>query len=117
MIEGARSEAVGYLTDAAVRLRVLVSNAPSGTGMVDETFRYFARPETGGAWQPLSAHDIATGEGFRPVSIEEGTNHAFGFGKVDGRTAIQRIALEGAAKGETQFAHPRSEERRVGTEG
>src|SRR3546814_17161330 len=76
MIEGARSEAVGYLTDAAVRLRELVSNAPSGTGMVDETFRYFARPETGGAWQPLSAHDIATGEGFRPVSIEEGTNHA-----------------------------------------
>src|SRR3546814_16619203 len=30
----------------------------------------------------------------------------FGFGKVDGRTAIQRIALEGAAKVETIFAHP-----------
>lgn len=105
-VEGPRTYAVGYLSDEAGKLRVLISNAASETGMMDGKNRYFSRPATGGNWRDLSVYDMTAREGFRPVAIEHGADRVFGFGRVNGRVALQRMNLEGAVDAETIFAHP-----------
>lgn len=105
-VEAPRTYAVNYLSDESGKLRVLVSNASSDSGMVDEKNRYFSRPVSGGSWRNLSVYDIPTREGFRPVAIEHGADRVFGFGRVNGRVALQRMDLQGAIDAETIFAHP-----------
>lgn len=106
ILEAPRHYAVDYLADEEGRLRVLVSNAWSERGVINGTNRYFSRPADGGNWRDLSAYDMEAREGFRPVAVESGADRVFGFGRVDGRVALQRMRLDGSTEVETIFAHP-----------
>ena len=105
-VEAPRTYAVNYLSDETGKLRVLVSNASSESGMIDGKNRYFSRPASGGSWRNLSVYDISARDGFRPVAIEHGADRVFGFGRVNGRVALQRMELQGAVDAETIFSHP-----------
>lgn len=105
-IENARTNGVGYVTDVAGNARILISNSASDIGMVNTMMRYYYRPQSGGQWQALSTSAVATNDGFQPLAVDAASNSALGFGKIDGRLAVQRMALDGSGATETVYAHP-----------
>lgn len=107
VVEKPRREAVEYITDGKGKVRIMATRPWDGrTDNLSRTIRYFLKSGDGGDWQPLSAFDLVTREGFDPYTVDAATNRAIGFAKIDGRKAMVTVNLDGSGKGETLYRHP-----------
>jgi dipeptidyl aminopeptidase/acylaminoacyl peptidase len=107
IVEKPRRDAVEYITDGNGTVRVMGTHGAAGqTGYLSGMKRYFFRPAGGGDWEPLSTVNLRENEGFDPVAVDAATNRAIGFAKMDGRTAVVAVKLDGTGKGETLYRHP-----------
>lgn len=107
IVEKPRRDAVEYITDGKGVVRVMGTHAATGqTGYLSSKLRYFFKRQGGGDWQPLSAVDVLSEEGFDPVTVDASTDRAIGFAKIDGRKAVTAVRLDGTGKGEILYRHP-----------
>src|SRR3546814_9399749 len=68
------------------------------TGYPADRIRYFFRDGKGGGWQPLSAFDLVSHNGFDPFAVDAESNRAIGLAKIDGRDAVVAVRLDGTGK-------------------
>lgn len=107
VVEKPRRDATEYISDGKGAVRVMAVHGTAGqTQYLDRTVRYFFRPRGGGAWQPLSAVDMTTNQGFDAVAVDAATDRAIGFAKVNGRYTVSAVQLDGTGKGSILFQHP-----------
>ena len=81
----------------------MLSDLDQDTGVV----RYSYRLVGDRTWKPLSAYDSTTDTGFNPIAVDRDLNAAYGFEKVDGRTSLYRLSLDGTLTRTLVFQHPR----------
>lgn len=104
IIEKPRRDAREYITDGKGKVRIMGTQGMAGrTNNLSSEIRYFFKAED---WQPLSTVNLISREGFDPYVVDAASNRAIGFGKVDGRTAVLAVKLDGSGKGETLYRHP-----------
>ena len=108
--EKPRRDAVEYITDGKGKIRIMGALADAGrTGYPADRIRYFFRDGKGGGWQPLSAFDLVSHNGFDPFAVDAESNRAIGLAKIDGRDAVVAVRLDGTGKGQTLFRHPHAD--------
>lgn len=106
-VEKADRDAVEFITDGRGNVRLRGAQPVVGqTYDVSSTIRYHFRPAVGGAWRPLANYDLITRDGFNPYVVDAASDRALGLEKINGRTALVALALDGTGNRETLFAHP-----------
>src|SRR3546814_3495889 len=109
--EKPRRDAVEYITDGKGKIRIMGALADAGrTGYPADRIRYFFRDGKGGGWQPLSAFDLVSHNGFDPFADDAESKRAIGLEKIDGRDAVDVVRLDGIGKGQTLIRHPYDDE-------
>lgn len=100
--------ATDYLSDGLGRIRVMGVMDDVNTGY-RARYKFLYRAATGNNWEPLSAYDGVTDQGFYPVGVDPASNVAFGLEKVDGRDALVSMALAPGLERKVVFAHPQAD--------
>src|SRR3546814_21109235 len=72
-----------------------------------ETFYY--RKQGSDAWTPFSTYNSVTNEGMAPIAVDGSTDTAYAIGRVDGRDALFRVALDGSLKKDLAYSNPKYE--------
>ncbi|HWW58511.1 MAG TPA: S9 family peptidase [Sphingopyxis sp.] len=119
-VEGARRDAIYYLSDGSGNVRIMAMQIVAGTGQLEPAYNFLYRLKEGGNWQALSRYDFIKEEGFQPAAVDAATNRVYGFQKINGRAAVIAMALDGTGATETIYAHPDvdvDEIKRVGRNG
>lgn len=107
-VEQPRVDAVAYMTDGQGSVRIMGTQPTRGqTGQLDEILRYFYRPAIGGPWTPLCTFNVRTQEGFSPRIVDDANNRVIGFSRVNGRTAVSSMSLDGSVLVTPIYTHDR----------
>ncbi len=107
-----RKKAIGYITDGRGTLRIVAQSEPSFGGrpgmapMPAPQITYLYRAQGSDDWQTLSTYDPADDSGFRPVAVDHDLNVAYGWKKLDGRSALYSMSLDGAARTQLVVSRP-----------
>jgi len=106
-LESPVPNATGFISDGYGRVRIMTTAPIAGaTGQLESIVRYHFRPQEGGDWRPLTQIEPVSREGFQPAMIDAATNRVYGFKKINGRTAVAAMALDGTGDLTTIFAQP-----------
>ncbi|WP_162248168.1 alpha/beta hydrolase family protein [Sphingopyxis sp. Root154] len=106
-VENPAPNATGYISDGYGRVRIMETAPPAGaTGQYDPITRYYFRPQEGGDWRPLTQLEPVSRDGFQPAIVDAATNRVYGFKKINGRTGVAAMALDGTGDLTTIFARP-----------
>ena len=105
-VEPANPSAIEYLTDGRGVVRILATEARTGDGRDTGVVKFSYRESGSRSWRPLSNHDTADRSGFWPVAVDRDLNVAYGFKKLDGRSALYSIALDGSLREQLVFSRP-----------
>lgn len=98
------ADAVEFLSDGNGHVRVMgLGDYRAGydTGIIKYRFRAAGSDE----WVPLGDYDYPNRAGFYPAKIDAASNSVLGFEKVNGRSAIFRIKLDGTGEKSLVFKH------------
>ena len=96
-VEPPRSGAAGYMTDGRGNVRLMSSNQVDRrtnqlTGKVRMRYRASGTKE----WREFGTYDDVSREGFRPIAVDAESDSAYGLRKIDGRSALYRVKLDGS---------------------
>lgn len=97
-------DAVEFRSDGQGHVRIMgLGDYRAGydTGVI----KYRFRPLGSENWSPLSDYDFQNSVGFNPANIEVSSNSVLGFEKLDGRTAVYRVKLDGSGEKSLVFKH------------
>ncbi len=108
VIEVPNDQAQEYISDGIGNVRIMGLRPKDEQGYVGERIKYVYRKPDSRSWLPLSVvSDTGNSpSGFDPYAVDPTTNVAYGFAKLDGRTALFKVALDGSGKREVVFARP-----------
>ena len=110
------ADAVEFLSDGQGQARIMgLGDYRAGydTGII----KYRYRPIGSDNWTPLSDYDFQNYIGFNPANIETATNSVLGFEKLDGRTAVYRVKLDGSGEKSLVFKHDQVDVDQIATIG
>lgn len=110
------ADAVEFLSDGQGQVRIMGLGdyrAGYNTGII----KYRYRPIGSDSWTPLSDYDFQNYIGFNPANIEVATNSVLGFEKLDGRTAVYRVKLDGSGEKSLVFKHDQVDVDQIATIG
>lgn len=96
-VESANRLVSGYRTDGRGRIRLRIIETATGDGTLKGVTQYAYRKVGSNDWLPLGSYDLRDGSGLFPLAIEADTNSLFVLKKLDGRDALYRVSLDGAA--------------------
>ena len=107
-LEQPREDAVTYISDGRGTIRVIgVRSRRGALGAYDSgNIAYYYRKTDSRDWLPMGELVGEGHNGFRPVAVDHDANLAYGYKKLDGRSALYTIALDGTLKEELVFARP-----------
>lgn len=105
-VEQGRLNAVRYVSDGQGTIRVMGMRPPRGeTGMTGDRINYFYRAAGSNSWTPLGDYIVSTREGLYPLAVDHATNSAFISRKLNGRSALYRLALDGSGREDLLVSH------------
>jgi len=105
-VEPANPSAIEYLTDGRGVVRLLATEARTGDGRETGVVKFSYRESGNRSWRPLSNYNTADRSGFWPVAVDHDLNVAYGFKKLDGRSTLYSIALDGSLREQLIFSRP-----------
>ena len=110
------ADAVEFLSDGQGQVRIMgLGDYRAGYNTGITKYRY--RPIGSDSWAPLSDYDFQNYIGFNPANIEVATNSVLGFEKLDGRTAVYRVKLDGSGEKSLVFKHDQVDVDQIATIG
>ena len=93
--------AVEYLSDGRGRVRIYGAGRIRGeTRMVSEEIEYRYRPQGSGDWRRLSVYNFMSRDGVNPLAVDAALDSAYVLDKLNGRTALYRVALDESGRRE-----------------
>ena len=106
IVEEPMTYAVEYLSDGRGRVRLYGAQRIRGaTEMDSDEIEYRYRPAASAGWQSLGVYNFMTREGMNPLAVDAESDSAYVLDKLDGRTALYRVALDGSARRELLVSH------------
>jgi acetyl esterase/lipase len=105
-VEGARRDAVEYITDGRGEVRIMGSSPPLASGYSSGKTVYAYRKQGERDWSRLSEYDYLSRTGFNPYAVDPAKNVAYGFEKIDGRQALVSYSLDGRMDRTVVVSHP-----------
>jgi dipeptidyl aminopeptidase/acylaminoacyl peptidase len=107
-VEQPRQDAISYLSDGHGAIRVMGTQATSGSGYLRDSIRYYYRTLESRNWKLLSSISTATdyATGFQPEAVDRGRNAVLGFAPKDGTIALYSVALDGTERREVLLSRP-----------
>ena len=107
-LEQPREDAVTYISDGRGTIRVIGVRSRRGALGAYESgnIAYYYRKTDSRDWLPMGELVGEGHNGFQPVAVDHDANLAYGYKKLDGRSALYTIALDGTLKEELVFARP-----------
>jgi dipeptidyl aminopeptidase/acylaminoacyl peptidase len=104
-VEPPRRNAVEYISDGRGHVRIVASQENTARGYTGVT-EYEFHPTGSEQFEPLSTYRIQDQTGFRPIAVDPEHNIAYGFKKLDGRTALYTMTLDSARAEQLIYANP-----------
>ena len=97
-VEGARTDAVEYITDGHGAVRIMGLRETLGTGYDAAKITYMYRRAGSRSWEPLGTLAFVGGKevGFNPYAVDRDRNVVYGFDQEGGRKALFAVALDGS---------------------
>jgi dipeptidyl aminopeptidase/acylaminoacyl peptidase len=106
-VEPAQPNASRYITDGRGALRVMaVEVIPDSTHQFSGVYRYLYRLPGSETWKKLGEYNEVDRSGFVPLAVDPALNVAYGRKKLDGRSAIYTVALDGSLQEQLVYSHP-----------
>jgi dipeptidyl aminopeptidase/acylaminoacyl peptidase len=101
-----RQGAFRYLTDGRGTVRIVAESVPDPTGRNSGTTSYLYRLPDSIDWHDLSRYNAVDHTGFEPVAVDHDLNIAYGWKKLDGRTALYAMSLDGSLHERLVYSRP-----------
>jgi dipeptidyl aminopeptidase/acylaminoacyl peptidase len=105
-IEPPRREAMDYISDGRGHVRIVGLRSHDSSGNDTGTVEFLYHPADSQELQPLASYHSADRSGFLPVAVDPDLNVAYGFKKLEGRSAVYSIALDGSRHEQLIYANP-----------
>ena len=105
-VEKPRRDAWQYITDGRGHVRIIGLGSINSRGQNTGTISYQYHKTDTAEFKPLSTWDSTSEQGFRPEAVDPDLNVAYGFKKLDGRTAVYSVSLDGTLKEDLRYANP-----------
>jgi dipeptidyl aminopeptidase/acylaminoacyl peptidase len=105
-VEQPVDNAVDYISDGRGVIRIMATEATSGTGMMKGVETYSYRLPNSRQWQTFSRVP-EDGPGLRPILVDPVANVAYCFDRKNGRDELYRVALDGTMKIELVYSDPK----------
>jgi dipeptidyl aminopeptidase/acylaminoacyl peptidase len=111
MVETARSDNAGFISDGLGQIRIKATTDKDSGGQLRGTTRFYYRHLDKSNWQELGTHRVdSKGKSepgsISPIAVDPKLNAAYVLKPLRGRLAIYRVALDGSMKEELVFASP-----------
>jgi dipeptidyl aminopeptidase/acylaminoacyl peptidase len=98
--------AVGFVSDGRGRVRLQGTRRTRGeTGMDTGEIEFRYRRRGSDDWHPFGVYNATTRDGMNPLAVDDGLDAAYVLDKVDGRTALFRVSLDGSLRRELLASH------------
>ncbi|HWZ64956.1 MAG TPA: alpha/beta fold hydrolase [Steroidobacteraceae bacterium] len=94
-----------YLSDGRGTVRIM-GMAEQAAGYLSGKLAYYYRAVGSTDWHPLSQYDERDRSGFRPVAVDHDLNVAYGFRRLDGRSALYTIRLDESLQEQLIYSRP-----------
>lgn len=108
LVQPAIVRAFSFLSDGRGRVVMQgVQRVRGETGMMSGEVEYRYRRPGSDAWHSLGVHNYTTRDGMRPLAVTPEGDAAFVLDKLDGRTALYRVALDGSGRRELLVSNER----------
>ena len=105
-VESPVPNAVEFISDGRGNIRIMGVVPPrGGTEMSSDRINYSYRPPGSDEWRPLATYNQLTRDGLNPYAVDPELNVVYGFDKLNGRTALYRVALDGSGRREVLVSH------------
>ena len=105
-VEQPMTYAVEYLSDGRGRVRVYGAGRIRGeTRMISDEIEYRYRPQGSNDWRTLGVYNFTSRDGMNPLAVDAALDAAYVLDKLNGRTALYRVALDGSGRRELLASH------------
>ncbi len=105
-VEEPMAYAVEYLSDGQGRVRVYGARRIRGeTRMVSEEMEYRYRLRGSNEWRRFSVYNFMSRDGMNPLAVDAALDAAYVLDKLNGRTALYRVPLDGLGRRELLVSH------------
>ena len=105
-VEEQMTYAFEYLTDGRGRVRIYGAGRIRGeTRMTSDEVDYRYRQQGSNEWRPFGAYNFMSRDGMNPLAVDAQLNAAYVLDKLNGRTALYRVALDGSGRRELLVSH------------
>ena len=95
-----------YISDGRGRVRIHGTMRIRGaTGMAAEEIEYRYRASGSNEWRPFGVYNFMSRDGMNPLAVDAALDAAYVLDKLNGRTALYRVALDGSARRELLVSH------------
>ena len=106
VVEQAISRARDFMSDGRGNVRIQVVQRYRGaTGMASDELEYRYRRRGSSDWQHFSVYNFSTRDGLAPLAIDPDLDALYALDKLDGRTALYRVSLDGMMHRELLVSH------------
>lgn len=106
IVEDPITYAVDFLSDSRGRVRFHGAQRIMGeTRMDSDKIDYRYRPSGSTSWQSFGVYNFMTRQGMNPLAIDAEGDAVFVLDKLNGRTALYRVALDGSRRRELVLSH------------
>lgn len=107
-VEGARQDAVEYITDGHGTVRIMGITEKDSSGYDKNTIKYLYRKPGSRSWDSLDTLVLTGGEsiGFNPIAVDRDRDLVYGFAANAGHTALWSMALDGSKTKTLVLARP-----------
>jgi dipeptidyl aminopeptidase/acylaminoacyl peptidase len=105
-VEAPRKDAFRYLTDGRGVVRIMGIQHTRDGFQATGSHTYLYRLVGSDRWQKLCDYNTVDRSGFRPIAVDHDLNVVYGFKKLDGRTALYTMALDGSLQEQLVYARP-----------
>jgi dipeptidyl aminopeptidase/acylaminoacyl peptidase len=111
IIEMARSDNAGFISDGLGRIRIRATQDKDTGGQLRGTTRFYYRRADMGNWQELGTYRVdskgkAEPGSISPLAVDPKLDAAYVLKPLRGRQAMYRVALDGSMREELVFASP-----------